>query len=511
MKQLWVAIVLVCVACGDDVDPPADDAAPGDVGSADVGSDAGVRVDAGNSAALPLASFYEEAIAWRVPEGQPVFGDDNTITVEGRRIRVVEFGVGDGGFPAADSVFDVGGRLFVEVDAAGEAISNLNEVAVSIRAEDGDASERGIQCVLETGHACVVALHHVLSPSRIDPPYVNETTGEAITDSTVLQFNLLREQERGVDASGSPVAEPRIAREYVAHIARAGISLLTATGQALVHLSLAAAPPARFVVAGHSKWGGAVAQMAAFDPRVVGAFVSGWPLDWMRWLELALERWSDGLGIEMFDFVCAEPCLWSSTQEFLDYHRTPGGQDWVRQFDFRSLQEAGAFDDVAILALRNGREAHPVDTEGPLFAEGNGPDAFRFMPDEPHRFDTAEHGSVWRHWVRHVFDGAPTFDVEERLVESAGFVSLDVDGVDVRQVVLAARQSDDGTFGALDSVPDYACEGECVWSTQPMAVTDETATATLPVDGPFAYVVMVQLDDGSGDLVTLSSQVHVHP
>ena len=520
---------LACVAplwtaCGsDDVrSDPATDAGAEPDATTEAGADAS-GTDSGTGGASALDSFYAAAQTEALPEGQPIVVDDGLTEVSGRWVRAITYGFVRSGFPSADSSYDAGAQLFFETDSAGAALQSFERIALSLRRIPGDSPDpdgMSVQCTLRTGVPCAVAAQNVAAPGRFSTPYPNEYAGgAAVTDSTVLQLNLLAEQALGTDAEGQPLPDPAVLREYVAEIAAGGMMLITATQRIVVSEGLASAPPSAFAVTGHSKWGGAAAQLIAHDPRVVGGLVAGWPLDWQNWLDLAQTRYVESLGVEPFDYLCAEPCAYRSNRDFRDYFAGPAGVLWKQQFDVSSI--AARLAGKRWAAIRNGNENHPADTESTFVESTTGPAAFLFLPNQPHTFDTQAHSSFWRHWVRHTLADAraPNLSTEIIRAEDALTASVTLTDATLVSAELLYRTSTDGTFGSMDAVPAYQtiCQGQgsCrQWQTAALDVTGADATTSMPVvvdSEPVATLVRVTFDDGSGDLTDVTSSVQVHP
>ena len=463
----------------------------------------------------------------------------------GRFVREVSFGFASGGFPTASTQFDAGARLFVETDAAGTPLHPVDAVALNLRATNTPGFTQ--ECALNTGHVCAITTHHLLTPGRMSPSYPNAFSPDAppIADSNLLYFNLLSEMKQGKTASGQALAEPVIRRAYDVQIARAGMLLLTAIDKKVAALNWAASAPLQYVVAGHSKWAAAAAQMVAVDDRVVGGVAAGFPLDWLKWLQLAKSRWMDDLGIDFMALYCttpATPCEWTQTDKLLDLFASTDaaplacgtgrcaltGEAWLRQLDFRTLLANGAFANKKFALIRNGEEAHHVDVERDAYDQGIWPSQFLFLPDSPHVFKTAQHASFWRHWIRHNFDGAATATLQLNHEQvGAGLV---VNGVVSGQANIVSadvyfRLSSDGNFGSLTALPEYQqqCQqhNNCPspwrsWSTEcgPVtvaggAISAPSCTVPLTPTTDVALVLMATIDDGSGDTCLVSSAVEV--
>ncbi len=512
----------------------------------DAGSpDAEPQADAGSAETYDPAAIYDLEAIMDLRGYDVQVADDHVIDVgDGRFVRSFRFGFAHGGFPEADTMYGVGGHLHVESDALGQPVGDTSAVALALY---GGVSRPGfsLDCALRTGVTCVVATTNVLGPSELSPRYRNEFDAESadINNSNVLLFNMLSEMRRGSDASGAALVGPPIGRSYVVNISEASMRLVSATQRVLLDLDLAAEAPERFAITGHSKWGAAAAQLAAVDPRVVGALAAGWTIDWLRWVELAREQWLEALGIDAWEFFCTdeEPCEWTTTERFASFissttaspqmcgqHPCPGtGEDYLRQIDIRRLIDSGALAGHKLALVRNGHEAHHVEIESQVFEEGVDIGQFLFLPLSGHVQNTEEHASIWRHWVRHLLS-----DTE---VLTASITELGHDltetGLDVHARVLDAsaikgarlwtRISYDSSYGALDSIPSYIerctnTETCSSWSATSMTIADDELAVSLGaldlIDAEgLAYLVELEFDDGSGDVAIISSPTRFVP
>lgn len=284
---------------------------------------------------------------------------------------------------------------------------------------------------MRTGVTCVLA-GTVATPGTLVPAYPAQFRERQDTnDSNELLFNLLSEMRRGIDVDGTILSGAPEGRAYIVHIARAGMQAMTAASKALDESGFPAAGERKFVVGGHSKWGGAAAQIAAVDDRLVGALSFGFPLDWERFVNLAVDRWDTLFGVDLFSFRCQKGdirCDWTSDSvarffastiaqpESCNLDACPGtGEHWLRQLDIGTLRAAGHHQGVRFALLRNGGEAHPVDTEANVAGTEAFPDQFLLLSESGHTLRSDAHEAYWHHWIRHCFGlgetltiGAPT-------------------------------------------------------------------------------------------------------
>lgn len=514
----------LAASCGSSPGPvpDADADATWDAAPPDAGGDAGPSVSPGDL--YDLERLRDPASV------ALVFGGDTTLEVEGRFVRSVEYGyLGEEGFPAPETRIGEHGFLFVEVDEAGRPLSRTDAAAVML-ASQSSPDDFGVRCPLATGVVCVLA-GTVAAPGKMQPPYPSEYADPpaVITDSNELLFNLLREMQRGTDVAGRELPRPLVARAFIVHIARAGMLAMTAAGKVLVEGGLADTPPTRFVVGGHSKWGGAAAQIAAVDDRVAGALAFGFPLDWWRFVELADVRWRVEFGVDLFRILCTESsrCDWTSESMAAFFRSSAGapltcgdgpcpgnGRDWIDQIDVRTLREAGWHEGVRFALLRNGREAHPVDTEIEAMGTAARPDQFLFAADSGHAITSPLHGAFWQHWVRHSLQGAPTVGVGPVEVEShadgvTARVTLDARGAAIRSVTLVTRSSSVLEFGPLDGVGTFRSDGAWTRVAASRAGDAWVGGVDRAPGEHLAAFFEVEFDDGSGSMTTVTSAVEV--
>ncbi|MFN0246542.1 MAG: hypothetical protein ACKV2T_06515 [Kofleriaceae bacterium] len=507
MRALLIA---ACAACGSNGSDPALDAGP--------------DADATTTDLYDPAMLYDLA-ALHDPSSLAIqFGLDQTTEVQPARfVREIRFGyLAGSGFPQPASEIGASPRMFVETNATGTPLGTVDAIAIAIHNVTA-VPEYGVRCALDTGVICVVA-GNVATPSQISPAYPSEFGAGAITDSNQLWFNLLGEMRRGTDVDGRALAAPAVRRAYDTYIAEHAMRAITAS-QEVARQRFGASSP-RFVITGHSKWGAAAGQVAAVDDRVVGALVMGFPLDFARFVDLADLRWRGELGIDLISVVCPpeRPCAWSSIRELSAFFKaTPlapeicggapcagTGDEWSRQLDLRRLIAGGHFAGKRLAMIRNGEEAHAVDTETPGFGAGQAPDQFLFLPGVGHVFDTPQHAALWRHWIRHVLGGRPTMSASSTVTTNGVTieVSTAVAGATVTQAVLFARDSTDGTYGELDKVPGYTPTQD--WRMSPCEVEIGVVRASATRSGTSTAVVMLlEIDDGSGDRAMISTPVTI--
>lgn len=505
MRRLWWIAALA--ACGDP-SPPSVDANP----------------DGSQGSAYDPAAIYD-LTALRDPATlELAFGTDRVSeVVPGRFVREVRFGfLGLSGFPLSASQIGVGPRMFVETTESGVPLGTLDRLAVALHTTAA-SDDYGIRCALETSVVCVLA-GNVGTPSQISPPYPNEYGSGTITDSNQLWFNLLSEFRRGHDIEASPIATPTINRLYETQLAR--LAMRTITASQAVATQLWSAPPMEVVITGHSKWGATAAQVAAVDDRVTGVLVMGFALDFARFVELADTRWNAGLGLDIMPVVCPpeHPCGWSTSASFhAFFEATPEapeacegracsgtGEEWLRQVDLRRLRAGGHLARDTFALIRNGGEAHPVDTESPAVAAQQGPGQFLFLPNSSHVFDTPLHAALWRHWIRHTARGLPTLRLTPTITSSGSTViaTVETSGATITQARLFVRPSTDEVYGELDGVPGYTPTGS--WQATPAVIDGGRITASAPWTGTSAAaVVLVEFDDGSGDRAWVSTPVTI--
>jgi hypothetical protein len=498
-------VFLLVLGCGD----------PGSQGGPDAGATGGP------------ADLYDLTALTDPDAIELVILDDTVNDVEGRRLRTVRYGYLSGDrFPRPGTRFGVEAALFVEVDAGGTPLAPVTGLAVLLARPDGTPAGYGADCALLTGVACVLA-GNVATPSQLDPAYPSEygADGDTISDSNQLLFNLLAEMRRGTDVDGRALTGAPVRRAYITHIAEHGMKAITAARKLVVEVGLAAQAPDRVVIGGHSKWGAAAAQIAAVDERVVGAITFGFALDFLRFLEIADDRWRGQLGLDVMPALCPleRPCAWQSITELRDFFAStraapgdcdgapcPGtGQDWLEQLDLARLLERGYLDERFAL-VRNGREAHAVDTEWPWFEAGVWPGQFLFAPGSGHNLDRLEHAALWRHWIRHRVAGASTariVAIDATRAGTAMTVTVELEGVEPDELTLLYRGADDLAFGALDPVPGYQQDHDWQSATLP----DGARRAELTIDPAldYAVVMLATFDDGSGDPTAVSSPVRV--
>ena len=494
--------------------------------------DAGIDLDASTSDRFDIRALYDLATLTNVDSVSLVFGTDQTTVVNGRRVRAIEYGYeGRPGFPQTGTRVAERAVLFVEVDNSGAPLSDFSSMAVMMTREGTAPDGYGPGCALETGVPCVMA-GRVVSPGSLSPAYSSEhgPVGDTVSDSNELLFNLLEEMRRGTDVGGNTLVSPPARRSYITHIAEAGVLAITAAGKAIVETGLSSEAPERVVIGGHSKWGGAAAQVAAIDDRVVGAVTFGFPGDWKRFVDLSEQRWRGQLGVDLFTLLCsaAIDCTWSATtmKQFFDSTITEPelcdgtpcfgtGEDWLRQIDIRGLRKKGWHQAVRFALVRNGREGHPVDTESEM--ADSFPDQFMFAPTAGHSLSPETHQAFWRHWVRHSLADAPTISVAApTLIRTGAELAIELtltvpSGTSLSVAAVDFFDSAQSEFGPLDGIGGFVSDG--AWQTSALTVSGATLSGTILSDSTQQTAVVVSLlfDDGSGDPVLVTSPVVVVP